>query len=116
MTDTLRLVVELLRRVEVIDSDIVDCFHILVDVCGSQFIVSRKRLNINIVELICILRVLDISFEVLTFLVDFVRRYYKVLNQHSCPCPDKTNHNHDNRNRKQALVFFSSHLNDEHNR
>ena len=116
LTDTLGLVIKLLRRVEVVDSDVIYCFNIVVDIRSGKGVIRRECLYVNVVQLVGKLSVLDVSFQILTFLVDFVRRYDKILNQHSGACAYKPHNYHDYRNRKEALIFFSAHLHDEHNR
>ncbi len=116
LTNTLGLVVKLLRRVEVVDSDIVYRFNIVINVRRGKCVVRRKVLNINIIQLVSQLGVFDISFQILAFFVDFVRRNHEILHQQSHACTCKPYDYHDYRNRKKALVFLSSHLHDEHDR
>ena len=73
LTDTLCLIIELLGRVEIVYTDIVNCFCIFVNVLVGKLVVSCKRLNIHVIQLICILSVLDIPCKILTLFVDFVR-------------------------------------------
>ena len=116
LTDTLRLIVELLRRSEIVDTDVVDRFGICRDVLGCQGVVSRKGFDVDIIQLVRVLRIFDISLKIFAFLINLIRRNDKVLHQIACAVSDQTDHDHDHRDREQALVFFAFHIDDEQDR
>ena len=103
---TLSLIVKGLCGNVVIDSYVGDCFHVVAYIISRKVIICLEGFHINILKAIRILSVFYISFEVLAFLIDFIRCYYKILNKKSRSCSQKSYYNHHYRNDNRRLCFF----------
>ena len=80
LTDALRLIVELLGRIKIVNPDVIDGLCVIIDVVSGQRIVCRKGFHTDVIQLICILGIFDIPVQIFAFLVDFIRGYHKILN------------------------------------
>lgn len=64
LSDTLRLIIESVHRVVVVDTDIFDGLRIVGDILAGQRVVGREGLNGDIVYLIRVLCIFDVAFQI----------------------------------------------------
>ena len=110
LSDTLRLVVEGVVRLIIVNSNISDSLCIGIDVFAGQFVICCKGLDRYVVKLICILGIFDVSLEIFVFLINFIRRNDKVLYQIACSDAYHTYDDHNDRNGKYFLKLFFSNM------
>ena len=116
LTYGLGLVVELLRRLEVVDPDVGNGIHVFRNGCRCQGIVCSEALDIHVTEVICVLCIFYIVQKIRCLLLKFVRRNDEVLNQRRKTCSKKAHNDHQYGDGQKLLVVLFVHVQDEENR
>ena len=105
LTDTLSLVVEILNRLVVVDSDVADSLFVASDGLGIERIICFICGNPYIIYAVSVPRVLDIALEVLGLFVDFVRAYDESLYCFARCISEHEYEHHDYRNLEKLRNF-----------
>ena len=104
-SQVLRLIVELLRRLKVVNADIGNGAHVVDDIFFCERIRCGEFLGHDILQVIGILGIGDVVLQVRIFLVDFIRRNYEVLNRHCCAASGNGEDDHNQGHRQHHLGF-----------
>ena len=113
-TYALSLVVEFQSRLIVIDADIGNGIHIVLDIGRGQVIAGGKFPYLYILQVIGITGKLDIAGQIRRFLAQLIGGYHQILYQHRCYAAQDAYAYHNDRHSQYSFEPFFIEPYDEH--